>query len=212
MAIRLVVFDLDGTLTTHNSSWWRLHEVFDTHQEGGRSYDDYFAGKISYNEWAELDAGLWKGRSLSEVQRIVDETELMPGAVEAVTSLKSHGIKVAILSGGIDILAEQIAERVGIEYVLVNKIAHENGIITGDVEVLVGWGGKAKEIEQISREFDIPLSEIAFVGDGKNDIPAFSVVGLSIAINPETEAVAEAASVVVREKDLREILPHIISL
>ncbi|MFW9931310.1 MAG: HAD family hydrolase [Candidatus Thorarchaeota archaeon] len=212
MTIKLVVFDLDGTLTTHNSSWWRLHEVFGTQEEGSRYYDEYFAGKISYQEWAELDAGLWKGRFLSEVQRIVDETELMPGAAEVVEELKNRGFKVAILSGGIDILAEQIAKRVGIEYVLVNRISHENGIITGDVDVLVGWGGKAKEIEQISHDFDIPLSETAFVGDGKNDIPAFSVVALSIAINPETEEVAQAASIVIREKDLRQILPHILNL
>jgi len=211
MPIKLVVFDLDGTLTTHNSSWWRLHEVFGTHEKGGVYYDEYFAGKLSYQEWAELDAGLWKGRSLDEVQKIVDETRLMPGAVEVVNNLKLNGIDVAILSGGIDILAEQIADRVGIDYVLVNKIGHNNGIITGEVEVLVGWGGKAKEIEQISDDFNVPLSEIAFVGDGKNDIPVFSVVGLSIAFNPETEEVAKAASVVVRDKDLHEILPFILN-
>ena len=57
----------------------------------------------------------------------------------------------------------------------------------------------------------MPLSEIAFVGDGKNDIPVFSVVGLSIAFNPETEEVANAASVVVRDKDLHEILPFILN-
>ena len=211
MPIKLVVFDLDGTLTTHNSSWWRLHEVFGTQEQGGKYYDEYFAGNLSYQEWAELDAGLWKGRSLDEVQKIVDETKLMPGAVEVVNNLKLNGIDVAILSGGIDILAEQIADRVGIKYVLVNKIAHNNGRITGEVEVLVGWGGKAKEIEQISDDFNVPLSEIAFVGDGKNDIPVFSVVGLSIAFNPETEEVANAASVVVRDKDLHEILPFILN-
>ncbi len=210
MPIRLVVFDLDGTLTTHNSSWWRLHEVFGTHEQGGKYYDEYFAGKISYQEWAELDAGLWKGRSLSEVQRIVDETALMPGAVEVISELRKNGVHVAVLSGGIDILAQQIADRVGIDYVLVNRIGHADGIITGEVEVLVGWGGKAKEIEQISRDFDIPLSEIAFVGDGKNDIPVFSVVALSIAFNPETEEVAEAASIVIREQNLTKILPIIL--
>lgn len=211
MAIRLVVFDLDGTLTTHNSSWWRLHEVFGTHGDGGRYYDEYFAGKITYHQWAELDAGLWKGRSLSEVQQIVDETELMPGAIETVRELKARDIRVAVLSGGIDILADQIARKVGIEYVLVNRIGHANGIITGEVDVLVGWGGKAKEIEQIAKDFDTPLSEIAFVGDGKNDIPVFSVVALAIAFNPETEEVANAASLVIRQNDLREILPHIIN-
>ncbi len=210
MAIRLVVFDSDGTLTVHNSSWWRLHEVFDTHEAGAKYYDDYFAGKITYNEWAELDAALWKGRTLDEVLKIVDETEIMPGAIETVRKLKEQGIKVAVLSGGIDILAERIAKKVGIDYVLVNKIHHENGLITGGVDVLVGWAGKDKEIEQISNDFGIPLTEIAFVGDGKNDIPVFPVVSIGIAFNPETEEVADAASIVIREQDLTKILPFIL--
>ncbi len=209
--IRLVVFDLDGTLTVHNSSWLRLHEAFNTQEKGRAYYDDYFAGRITYQEWAELDAGLWKGQALSEVQKIAADTELMPGTLETIRSLKERNIELAILSGGIDIIACPIAQRVGIDYVLVNKIAHVNGVLTGDVEVHVGWGGKVQEIMQISKEFGIPLTETAFVGDGKNDIPVFSVVGLSIAINPETEEVATAASVVIREKNLRRILPFILN-
>lgn len=210
MTIRLVVFDLDGTLTTHNSSWWRLHEHFKTHEKGGKFYDQYFAGEIDYQEWADLDAGLWKGQPLSDVLKIAEETKIMPGSLETVNELKAHGISVAVLSGGIDILAERIVERIGIDYLMVNKIHHENGIITGKVDVNVGWGGKAEEIKQVCKDFNVELSETAFVGDGKNDIAVFPVVALSIAFNPETEEVAEAASVVIRKMDLREVLPIIL--
>ncbi|MDF1539585.1 MAG: HAD family phosphatase [Candidatus Thorarchaeota archaeon] len=210
MTIQLVVFDLDGTLTTHNSSWWRLHEHFNTHEEGGKYYDQYFAGTIDYQEWADLDAGLWKGQPLSEVLKIAEETEIMPGSVETIQELKKNGISVAVLSGGIDILAERIVERIGIDYLMVNKIHHENGIITGKVDVNVGWGGKAEEIKQVCKDFNVDLSETAFVGDGKNDIAVFPVVALSIAFNPEADEVAEAASIVVRKKDLREVLPSIL--
>lgn len=209
MTIRLVVFDVDGTLTVHNSSWWKLHEVFGTHDKGDQYYRDFFAGKISYREWAALDAKLWRGRLLSEVEKIADETEVMPGAIEAVQELKRRGVKVAILSGGIDILANRIAEKVGIDYVLVNRILHNDGIITGEVDVLVGWGGKAKEIEEVASHFGIDLSETAFVGDGKNDMSVFPVVGLSIAFNPETQEVADAASITICKNDLTEILPFI---
>ncbi|MCK5150758.1 MAG: HAD family phosphatase [Candidatus Thorarchaeota archaeon] len=210
MGIRLVVFDLDGTLTTHNSSWWQLHQHFNTHEEGGFYYDQYFAGEIDYQQWADLDAALWKGQKLSDVEKLADEAELMPGAIQVVKDLKNSGIQVAVLSGGIDILAERIVKRIGIDYLLVNKIHHENGIITGKVDVNVGWGGKAEEIKQVCDHFNIPLSETAFVGDGKNDIAVFPVVALSIAFNPEDDEVAEAASVVIRKKDLREVLSVIL--
>ncbi|MHA1638042.1 MAG: HAD family hydrolase [Candidatus Thorarchaeota archaeon] len=209
MVIQLVVFDVDGTLTPHNSSWERLHQVFGVEEEGKKYYADYFARKINYQEWADLDAGLWAGKPISLVEQIAKESKLVSGAKETIDELKKRGIQVAILSGGIDILANRVAERVGIEYVLVNKVHHESGVLTGEVEVLVGWGGKAIEILQITEHFGIPLSETAFVGDGKNDIPVFGVVDLSIAFNPEHEEVAAAADVVIRDLDLRLILTHI---
>ncbi|MFW9982583.1 MAG: phosphoserine phosphatase, partial [Candidatus Thorarchaeota archaeon] len=62
MSIKLVVFDVDGTLTKHSSIWWRIHELFETTKEGKQYYDQYFAGEITYDEWAELDAALWKDK------------------------------------------------------------------------------------------------------------------------------------------------------
>ena len=210
MVVKLVVFDVDGTLTIHSSIWWRLHEHFSTEKEGKVFYDQYFSGQISYNEWADLDAGLWKGQSLDEVLKLVDATELVPGAVETVTRLKEHGIHVAILSGGLDILAENIARRLGIGYVLTNRLIHRNGLLTGEVEVYVGWGEKVQELKHICNHFKIPLSETAYVGDGRNDISVFGVVGLSIAFKPEDEEVAESAMLAIEENDLRSILPHVI--
>ncbi|MHA1481777.1 MAG: HAD family hydrolase [Candidatus Thorarchaeota archaeon] len=209
MVIRLVVFDVDGTLTQHNSSWERLHEVFDVVEEGKKFYAQYFAGEISYQEWADLDAGLWAGKPVSEIEKIAEETKLVPGARETVQKLKDRGINVAILSGGIDILANRVAQQVGIDYVLVNKVHHENGILNGKIEVLVGWGGKAIEIRQITEHYETPLDETAFIGDGRNDISVFGVVGLAIAFNPEYEEVANAADVTIRNLDLREILGYI---
>ncbi|MHA2080816.1 MAG: hypothetical protein ACW99H_06700 [Candidatus Thorarchaeota archaeon] len=55
MDIQLVVFDVDGTLTKHSSVWWRLHEHFGTTVEGKQYYEQYFAGEITYDQWADLD-------------------------------------------------------------------------------------------------------------------------------------------------------------
>ncbi len=210
MSIRLVVFDVDGTLTTHNSIWWRLHQYFDTEDEGRRFYDQYFAGEIDYREWARLDARLWAGRRVDEVMRVVHDTELTPGARETVGALRNAGIHVAILSGGLDLLANNIARRLGIEFVLANHLGHRNGILTGDVDVRVGWGEKAVEIGTICNHFNVALDETAFIGDGKNDVSVFRVVGLAIAFLPREEEVAAAADVVVREEDLRSVLNHIL--
>ncbi len=208
--IELVVFDVDGTLTKHSSVWWRLHEHFGTTLEGKLYYDQYFAGEISYDQWAELDVELWKGKALEEVMKVVEATQLAPGAKEVIQALKEHNVRTAILSGGLDVMANDIGRRVGIDYVLTNSLHHENGILTGEVENLVPWGGKADEVHHINEHFGIPLEKTAFVGDGRNDISVFKVVGLAIAYNPEDQEVADAANIVIQEDDLRSILPHVI--
>lgn len=205
------MFDVDGTLTKHSSVWWRLHEAFETTLAGKKYFDQYFAGEITYQEWADLDAGLWTGQSVERVMEIVRATKLVNGAKETVDVLRKNDIRTAILSGGLDLMANDIAQRVGIEYVLTNKLIHKNGLLTGEVDVLVGWGEKVEEIKHITSHFGIPLERTAFVGDGKNDMSVFSVVALAIAFNPEHEEVAGAAKVTVREEDLRSILPHILN-
>lgn len=209
LAIQLVVFDVDGTLTKHSSVWWRLHEAFGTTVEGKMYFDQYFAGKLSYQEWADLDAGLWVGEPIDKVMDVVRATELVSGAKETIDELHKHGLHTAILSGGLDIMANDIARRVGIEYVLTNRLIHKDGVITGDVDILVGWGEKVQEIQHVVEHFSIPLEKTAFVGDGKNDVSVFSVVGLSIAFNPEHQEVADAAQVVINDDDLRAILPYV---
>lgn len=208
--IRLVVFDVDGTLTQHSSIWWRLHELFDTTKEGRIYFDQYFAGEINYQQWSDLDAALWTGKPLSVVLEAVKATKLVEGARETIQTLSENGINTAILSGGLDVMAESIAKRVGIDFVLTNKLLHRDGKLLGSVENIVGWAEKAEHIHTILEHFNVTLEQTAFVGDGRNDLSVFSVVGLSIAFNPKEDEVASAADVVIRENDLRAILDYII--
>lgn len=210
MDVKLVVFDVDGTLTQHNSIWWRLHELFDTTKEGRVYFDQYFAGEIDYQQWSDLDAALWIGKPISAVLDAVNNTKLVPGAKEVIDSLHDNDIDAAILSGGLDIMAESIAKRVGIDFVLTNRLLHKNGKLLGSVENIVGWADKDQHIYSILEHFNVSAQETSFVGDGRNDLSVFKIVGLSIAFNPKEDEVAKAADVVIRENDLRAILPYII--
>jgi phosphoserine phosphatase len=210
LTIKLVVFDVDGTLTRNKSIWFKIHELFGTTVEGKMYYDQYFAGEISYDQWADYDAALWKDKPVETVMETVRAAELVPGAEDTISVLKENGIETAILSGGLDLMADYIGHRLGIDYVLTNKLHQRNGLLTGTVENLVAWGDKARVIQKINDHFRVSLEDTAFIGDGRNDVSVFEVVGLSIAFNPEDQEVADAADVVIREDDLRSILPFII--
>jgi phosphoserine phosphatase len=210
MTIRLVVFDVDGTLTIHSSIWWRLHEQFGTEAEGRVYHSQYFSGEITYQQWADYDAALWRNQPLQEVIEIAQATQLRPGAEETIATLQSNGIHVALLSSGLDILANNVGERLGIDHIITNRLIHKDGLLTGEVEIRVGWHEKALELEKLCDFFKVSLDETAFVGDGRNDISALKLAGLSIAYKPRYDDVSESAMVTVFSDDLREVLSHIL--
>lgn len=62
--LRGIIFDLDGTFTPVRSVWQYIHEALDTWESHGKhSLDAFLAGRITYEEFAYLDAGAWRGVS-----------------------------------------------------------------------------------------------------------------------------------------------------
>ncbi len=60
---------------------------------------------------------------------------------------------------------------------------------------------KGTAIKRLADYLEIPLSEVAAVGDGENDIPMFEAVGLPIAMGNAPDKVKQAARMVVPSND-----------
>jgi len=62
MKYKIVVFDIDGTVTTHISSWRYIHEKLGLWDVLAKKYQEQFlSGQISYEKFCRLDAKHWKG-------------------------------------------------------------------------------------------------------------------------------------------------------
>jgi phosphoserine phosphatase len=68
---------------------------------------------------------------------------------------------------------------------------------------------KAEKVLQYLKTKKLSSRKLASVGDGENDLELFRSSSFSIAFNPQTERVSRAASVTIRSKDLRTILPYL---
>ena len=108
---RLVCFDVDGTLIDNvKFSWQVFHDYFKTDREKReKARNDFFNGSISYLQWAEHDIGMWKekGAKKYEFLEALNGLKLMEGALETIHELKKHGLKLAIISGSLNILLEK---------------------------------------------------------------------------------------------------------
>ncbi len=208
--LRLVVFDVDGTLTKVVSSWQFLHEKLGTWDKGRQYAEQFFRLAITYADWARLDASLWSGLKLETVQRIVDSVPYTDGAREVITTLRNGGLKVVLISAGLSIVTERIKREIGVDDSLSNDLKVENGFLTGQVEVKVSVDNKDAVLSRMLGKFNLRMDECAAVGDDETMIPLFERVGFSIAFNPRSWVVEERADVVVESGDLREVLPYLL--
>ena len=181
--VRLIAFDLEGTLVKSVSSWVELHKRFGTWEKGKEYAELFFSGKIDYVKWAELDASLWRGHTREEIMEWANSVEYMDGAKELIEFLRTNDFRIAILSSGLMCLAERIAGELGVDYVFANELVFdENGVVTGKVKSLVDFKSKGVILRGLKNELRPELT--VAVGDGYNDLSMFREADVSIAINP----------------------------
>lgn len=188
---KVVVFDLDGVLVPFRSSWEFLHNYFGVVNEAMRNanVELFYNGLISYSEWMRRDLTLLISKGCitrDEVIKAFSTVELSPGARELCDYLLRKGLELAIVSGGIDVLAQQIGKELNIRRVYANKLLFdESGCLLPYGEEVVNPLRKDSILHEISSELGIPLDEFMYVGDTLWDICAFKVVGYPVVINCE---------------------------
>ncbi len=200
--IRLVVFDLDGTLTTVDSLWTYLHDTFGTASRGNEAASRYWNGQMTYTEWAEADAKCWSGISLTQLEDALDKIPLRRGAKNLFQTLKDRRVNTVILSAGLSILANKAREELNADLAIANDLISRDGRLTGEIKVNVSLTEKMSLVKRMATIFNLQCKQIALVGDRSNDLTIPEC--LRIAIDPKDLNTIRNADYVI--DDLTEIL------
>ncbi len=217
MKYKLVCFDLDGTLLDippPGYSWPMIHDYLNIPKSLTKpAMNDFYAGKISYHEWCHYDISLMidAGATRDKILDVFKGTLPHKGAIETIRTLKSAGIKFAIISGSIQLLIEFLPNKDLFDDILINVLEFDKkGNLTGVIPTKYDQAGKADGLRFIAEREGLNLSECVFVGDNDNDIEIAKTAGLSFAFNSKSEELDSVSSVVIKDIDLRSILPHIL--
>lgn len=206
--IRLVVFDMDGVLTAHPSSWEYVHHAMGV--DNSENLRLYRTGRISYMDFLRSDVNLWISRNpgitSGDVIRILDTIPLRENLGRTVSEIRDSGAATAIVSGGIYWLARRIADQAAFDQVYANMILTDStGRIIPDGNVMVEPRHKDRSITEIQKKLGISEAETASVGDTTQDAAMFMHSAVSIAFNSVDGRLSTMASHTAHGNDLLEI-------
>ena len=163
-------------------------------------------GELDFESALRERVGLLAGLPESAIgQCLAERIAPMDGARTLVATLKERGCRTVLVTGGFHHFADPVAEMLGFEHVLGNRLAVHEGKLTGG---LVGaiTGSAAKEATlrgELAKLGDNAVS--LATGDGANDIPMLQAATYGVAFRAKPKARA-AANGWIERGDLTAIL------
>ncbi len=209
----LACFDMDGTLTNIRSTWQWIHRCLGTSNEKG--YQDFINQLITEEEFMRSDISIWKSAKpdlcVRDLIKIFQQTPLVGGIQETVASLQDCGMRCVIVSGGIDIAAEMLANEFGFDDFIADGLKTDNeGKLTGEGVKVVDLADKGVWVREFIGRYGTTPERTVSIGNSFTDIPMFRNSGLSIAFNPLDTYTSDAATYTVRSDNISDILDRII--
>ena len=211
---KLVLFDMDGTLLREKGIFVIAENKGFIDELIRLIRDDT---KEFYKRSIDI-AKLSKGFNKKEFLDIFRTVPLQDYAEEVIKELRNKKITTAIVTDSYQFLADDLKERLGIDYAFGNVLVINGDVITGDLVMYNKdlreefYSGKIYSIcksyvlDQLCKKLGITEKEVIAVGDGKIDAGMIKKAGLGIAINGPEE-LQKIADVVT--DDLRVILDYI---
>ncbi|NPA90171.1 MAG: HAD-IB family phosphatase [Chloroflexi bacterium] len=207
--VKLAVFDLDGTLKQARDPYVYLHQRLGTLEASRPITEKGMSGQLAYEEWLRQDVSLWKGVPRRVLEDLFRQNPYLPGAREVVRLLQDAGVTVAIISSGLLLHAELVAEELNIPIAIGNEIFFEpNGgewVVSGQVKAHCPYNGKGEVLAALQAELGVPPEETLTVGDSRGDIPMFQRARWSVAVQPSHPTVAQAATWVIPHATLHPL-------
>ncbi|MBD3427154.1 MAG: HAD-IB family phosphatase [Candidatus Omnitrophica bacterium] len=213
MKYKLIVFDIDGTITRHVSSWRYIHEKLGLWDVLAKKYQDQFlAGKISYRRFCELDAAHWKDMEVSKLEKVFTSVKYSKNVKRAMKKLKKSGFKLVAISTGLQFIADRVKKELGFDHVIGNRLNIRKGRLTGKVTIKISHGAKGRTVRGILKRFGARAEEMIAVGDSEGDIPMIEIAGYSIAFNSSSGKLSEIVDYNCTSEDFMEVCNKILEV
>jgi phosphoserine phosphatase len=194
-AKKLLVADMDSTMITVEC----IDELADyagIKAEIAAVTEAAMRGELDFGEALDARVSLLRDLDAAMIERCrAERVRIMPGAVALVRTMKAHGGRSVLVSGGFTVFAEPVATEIGFDVAIANRLGIVEGRLDGLVaRPIVDAATKLATIEAERAALGLDVGATMAVGDGANDIPMIQAAGLGVAYRAKPRTAAAAAA------------------
>ncbi len=192
---KLVISDMDSTMIDEECID-ELADMVGKKAEVSAITERAMRGELDFAAALTERVAMLKGLAVSELQRVLAERiHLSPGAVTLVQTMKAHGARSLLVSGGFTFFTGAIAAQIGFDDHAGNTLEIANNALTGRVAPpILDKFSKLESLQHACSNFGFSAEEVLALGDGANDLPMLQAAGLGVAYRakPAVRAAAKA--------------------
>jgi phosphoserine phosphatase len=151
-------------------------------------------GEIAFEPALRERVALLKGLPVAIISQVLEtRITLAAGGRELVATMKRNGAHTALVSGGFTAFTGPVAERLGFDENIANRLLEESGKLAGTVaEPILGRQAKADALMEIASRLGLTPADAMAVGDGANDLDMIRLAGSGVALHAKPSVAAEA--------------------
>jgi HAD superfamily hydrolase (TIGR01490 family) len=196
-------FDVDGTLVrtniVHAFAYYAMNQgtVFGTAWQTAKTVLSvpmfWAADRVNRKAFNELFYGYYKGQSEDRLVALADELfedvlepAIFPGTRQLIEEVRQAGCRVVLCTGALDFTVRRLAEHLGADDLIANRMHFVAGVATGKVvPPIVEGAHKALVIRDYCVKHGLALDRSHAYSDSFSDYPMLAVVGRPAAVNPD---------------------------
>lgn len=203
---RLLISDMDSTIIGQEcldelADFAGLKAEVSAITERAMRGDLDFAGALTQR------VAMLKGLGLEALAKCHEErVSLNPGARELVATMKAHGARCVLVSGGFRYFTSRVAAMAGFEADRANTLIDDGAKLTGEVGLpILGREAKLAALLEETAALGGTADDALAMGDGANDLDMIGAAGLGVAYKAKPVVAAQTRARI-EHTDLRAAL------